>query len=115
MSGSNRRNWSSVRAWPEPKSPTSARSAGVHRAVSKQKPPATPPDRQDQPVKPAPSPLCKRALSPASPLRLPNAVYQIERVQQLGRHRYGAIDAPAALLQALEHDDTARQIDPIGR
>src|SRR5215208_5295282 len=63
MSGSNRRNWSSVRAWPEPKSPTSARSAGVHRAVSKRKPPATPPDRQDQPVKPAPSPLCKRALS----------------------------------------------------
>ena len=27
---------SSVRAWPEPKSPTSARSAGVHMAVSKQ-------------------------------------------------------------------------------
>ena len=36
ISGSNRRNWSSVSAWPEPKSPTSARSAGVHMAVSKQ-------------------------------------------------------------------------------
>src|SRR3954468_1571244 len=36
MSGSNRRNWSSVRPGPEPKSPTSARSAGVHMAVSKQ-------------------------------------------------------------------------------
>src|SRR4051812_24058777 len=36
MSGSNRRNWSSVSAWPEPKSPTSARSAGVHMAISKQ-------------------------------------------------------------------------------
>src|SRR5829696_4703090 len=43
MSGSNRRNWSSVSAWPEPKSPTSARSAGVHMAVSRRKPPATPP------------------------------------------------------------------------
>src|ERR1051325_2111626 len=36
ISGSNRLNWSSVSAWPEPKSPTSARSAGVHMAVSKQ-------------------------------------------------------------------------------
>src|SRR3954452_1144789 len=36
MSGSSRRNWSSVSAWPEPKSPTSARSEGVHIAVSKQ-------------------------------------------------------------------------------
>src|SRR6476660_1480978 len=36
MSGSSRRNWSSVSAWPEPKSPTSARSAGVHMALSKQ-------------------------------------------------------------------------------
>src|SRR4029079_4148958 len=36
MSGSNRRNWSSLSAWPEPKSPTSARSAGVHMARSKQ-------------------------------------------------------------------------------
>src|SRR3954449_2580799 len=45
ISGSNRRNWSSVSAWPEPKSPTSARSAGVHIAVSKQKPSITPSDR----------------------------------------------------------------------
>src|SRR3954470_8242652 len=36
MSGASRRNWSSVSAWPEPKSPTSARSAGVHTAVSTQ-------------------------------------------------------------------------------
>src|SRR3954453_20752581 len=57
MSGSNRRNWLSVSAWPEPKSPTSARSAGVHIAVSKQKPPITPPDspgsaRQTTPLVP---------------------------------------------------------------
>src|SRR5215210_3707803 len=32
-------------SWPEPKSPTSARSAGVHMAVSKQEPLATPPNR----------------------------------------------------------------------
>src|SRR4051812_7471891 len=36
ISGSSRRNWSSVRAWPEPKSPTSARSARVHMATPKQ-------------------------------------------------------------------------------
>ncbi|WP_241671640.1 hypothetical protein, partial [Dankookia rubra] len=36
ISGSRNRNWSSVSAWPEPKFPTSARSAGVHMAVSKQ-------------------------------------------------------------------------------
>src|SRR3954453_10148231 len=36
ISGSKRRNWSSVRAWPAPKSPTSARSAGVHMAVPRQ-------------------------------------------------------------------------------
>ena len=36
ISGSSNRNWSSVRTWPEPKSPTSARSAGVHMAVSRQ-------------------------------------------------------------------------------
>src|ERR1700759_4653162 len=37
VSGSNRRNWSSVKAWPEPKSPTSTRSAGVHMMASRQK------------------------------------------------------------------------------
>src|SRR3954470_10014780 len=36
ISGSKRRNWSSVRAWPAPKSPTSTRSAGVHMAVPRQ-------------------------------------------------------------------------------
>ncbi len=36
ISGSKKRNWSSVSAWPEPKPPTSARSAGVHMAVSGQ-------------------------------------------------------------------------------
>src|SRR5512144_3229805 len=30
ISGSRRRNWSSLRAWPLPKSPTRARSSGVH-------------------------------------------------------------------------------------
>src|ERR671928_1110736 len=36
ISGSSNRNCSSVRAWPEPKSPTSTRSADVHMAVSRQ-------------------------------------------------------------------------------
>ena len=36
INGSSSRNWSSVRAWPAPKFPTSARSAGVHMAVSRQ-------------------------------------------------------------------------------
>src|SRR5215208_6599321 len=36
ISGSRSRNWSSVRAWPEPKSPTDARSANVHMAASRQ-------------------------------------------------------------------------------
>src|SRR4051794_6590732 len=63
ISGSKRRNWSSVRACPEPKSPTSARSAGVHMAVSRKKPPPTPllgprSARQTSPVD-----LLKRALS----------------------------------------------------
>src|SRR3954468_23971708 len=34
MNGSIRRYWSSLRAWPEPKSPTSARTSGVHIAAS---------------------------------------------------------------------------------
>src|SRR4051812_35063349 len=41
----------------------------------------------------------------AAPLRLTDAVYEVERVQQLGRHRYSAVYALAALLQALEHDN----------
>src|SRR5215212_3688457 len=36
ISGSSNRNWSSVSAWPEPKSPTNARSVNVHMAVSRQ-------------------------------------------------------------------------------
>src|SRR5215213_3100737 len=36
ISGSSNRNWSSVRAWPEPKSPANARSSGVHMAGSRQ-------------------------------------------------------------------------------
>src|SRR3954453_1976955 len=65
MSGSNRRNWSSVKARPEPKSPTSARLAGVHMAVSKQETACNAARiGQDQPIKPALSPLCKRALIP---------------------------------------------------
>src|SRR5215211_6010587 len=34
MSGSIKRYWSSLRAWPDPKSPTQARSAGAHIAAS---------------------------------------------------------------------------------
>ena len=34
ISGSSSRNWSSVSAWPAPKSPTSKRSSGVHMAAS---------------------------------------------------------------------------------
>src|SRR5215207_287727 len=36
MSGSIKRYWSSLRAWPDPKSPTQVRSAGVHIVASRQ-------------------------------------------------------------------------------
>ena len=41
-------------------------------------------------------------------------MHQVERVEQLGRDRHGAEDARAPLLQALEHDDAARQVDALG-
>ena len=51
------------------------------------------------------APRPKQRLSLAAPLRLPDAMHQVEGVQQLGRHRHGAVDTLAALLQALEHDN----------
>ncbi len=34
ISGASSRNWSSASAWPDPESPTSKRSSGVHMAAS---------------------------------------------------------------------------------
>ena len=42
-------------------------------------------------------------------------MHQVEGVQQLGRHRHGAVDTLAAFLQALEHDDSPRQVDLLRR
>ena|SRR5690349_1801732 len=52
MSGSIKRYWSSLRAWPDPKSPTQVRSAGVHIVASRQgKVPGAPSARHSSPVK----------------------------------------------------------------
>lgn len=42
-------------------------------------------------------------------------MHQVEHVEQLGRHRHSAEHARAPLLEALEHDDPARQVDLPGR
>jgi hypothetical protein len=41
-------------------------------------------------------------------------VHEVELIQQPGRHRHGPVDAAAALLQALEHDRLAGEVDPLG-
>jgi len=61
------------------------------------------------------TPRPQQCLRLPAPLRLPDAVNQIEGVQQLGRHRHGPVNTPAALLQALEHDDAPRQVDLLRR
>jgi len=57
----------------------------------------------------------KPRLGVAAPLRLPDAMHQVEGVQQLGRHRHGAVNTLAALLQALEHHQAPRQVDLLRR
>jgi hypothetical protein len=51
----------------------------------------------------------------AAPLGFSDPVHEVELVEQPGRHRHGPVDAPAALLQALEHDRLAGEVDPLGR
>src|SRR4051812_47592747 len=53
------------------------------------------------------APWPKQRLRLSTPLRLPDAVNQVEGVQQLGRHRHSTVNTLAALLQAFEHDDAA--------
>jgi alkylhydroperoxidase family enzyme len=53
-------------------------------------------------------------VSLAAPLRLAHAVHEIELVEQPGRHRHGPVDAAPALLQGLEDDRLAGEVDPLG-
>jgi hypothetical protein len=57
------------------------------------------------------APRPKQRLHLPAPLRFPDAVHQVERVQQVGGHRHGAENALAALLQVFEHHHAARQVD----
>ena len=50
----------------------------------------------------------------AAPLRLPQAVNEVELVQTDGRHRHGPVDALAALLEGREHDRPAGEVDSLG-
>lgn len=43
----------------------------------------------------------------AAELRFPDAVHEVELVEQPGRHRHGSVDALATFLQRLEHDGLA--------
>ena len=49
----------------------------------------------------------------AAPLRLAEAVHEVELVQEAGGHRHGPVDAPAALLEGLEHDRPAGEVDAL--
>jgi hypothetical protein len=53
-------------------------------------------------------------MAPAAALRFSHAVHEIKLVEQPGRHRDGPVDAAAALLEALEHDRLASEVDPLG-
>src|SRR5829696_2980953 len=63
MNGSSSRYWSSLSAWPDPKSPTSTRSSSVHIEASQ---PESPPERRhhNRPalVKPTSTPFQNRLL-----------------------------------------------------
>src|SRR5215203_3335322 len=65
MNGSSSRYWSSLSAWPDPKSPTSTRSSSVHIEASQ---PESPPERRhhNRPalVKPTSTPFQNRLLEP---------------------------------------------------
>ena len=54
-------------------------------------------------------------MAPAPLQGLPEAVHQVELVQQPRRHRHGPIDAAAVLLEGLEHHGLAGQVDMLGR
>src|SRR5215213_8828104 len=107
-SGSNRRNWSSVRAWPEPKSPTSARSAGVHMAVSKQETTCNAPRQAGS----------ARQTSPLTPLQTgtesggPRGWDAAKRLK--GRKRHVAVDTDGRLLGILVHAADIQDADGLG-
>src|SRR5215217_4109777 len=62
MNGSSSRYWSSLSAWPEPKSPTRTRSAAVHIMASLRKAPAMASPQPLTPRQPDPYSLSKRAV-----------------------------------------------------
>ena len=49
-----------------------------------------------------------------APLYLAQTVHQVEGVEQLGRHRHRPVRPAPALLEALENDHLASQVDPVG-
>src|SRR5215217_642503 len=63
MNGSSSRYWSSLSAWPEPKSPTRTRSAAVHIMASLRKAPGMASPQPLTPRQPDPYSLSKRAVS----------------------------------------------------
>jgi hypothetical protein len=50
---------------------------------------------------------------PAAALQFADAMHEIECFEQCRRHRHGAIEAGAALLQALEHQHAGGEVDTI--
>src|SRR5215217_3365690 len=62
MNGSSSRYWSSLSAWPEPKSPTRTRSAAVHIMASLRKAPGMASPQPLTPRQPDPYSLSKRAV-----------------------------------------------------
>src|SRR5215207_406318 len=65
MNGSSSRYWSSLSAWPDPKSPTSTRSSSVHIEASQpESPPRTPSPQSPSPRQADQHTLSKQAFSP---------------------------------------------------
>ena len=50
-----------------------------------------------------------------TPLRLPDAVHEVELVQEAGRRRHGPVDALTALLEGFDNDGLPGQVDPLRR
>ena len=67
-----------------------------------------------QAVIPAPRPQGAVGMPLAAPLGLPEAMHEVELVQEAGRHRHGPVDALAALLEGREHDRPAGEVDSLG-
>ena len=67
-----------------------------------------------QAVIPAPRPQGAVGMPFAAPLRLPEAVHEVELVQETWRHRHRPEDALAALLEGPEHDRAAGEVDAFG-